>query len=70
MKVSVVIPCFNERDTIEQIVNSVRRFEVRLFSSTDFRNPNPLTDFLDRINRTFCIWGFVPLSGIGLILSN
>jgi glycosyltransferase involved in cell wall biosynthesis len=24
MKVSVVIPCFNERDTIEQIVNAVR----------------------------------------------
>jgi len=29
MKVSVVIPVFNERDTIEQIVNAVRAAEVR-----------------------------------------
>ena len=29
MKVSVVIPCFNERDTIEQVVNSVRNSPVQ-----------------------------------------
>jgi glycosyltransferase involved in cell wall biosynthesis len=29
MKVSVIIPCFNERDTIEQIVNSVRNSPVQ-----------------------------------------
>ena len=29
MKVSVVIPCFNERDTIEQIVNSVRNSPIQ-----------------------------------------
>src|SRR5437763_7454024 len=29
MKVSVVIPVFNERDTIEQIVNAVRAAEIR-----------------------------------------
>src|SRR3977135_1044855 len=29
MKVSVVIPCFNERDTIEQVVNSVRSSPVQ-----------------------------------------
>jgi glycosyltransferase involved in cell wall biosynthesis len=29
MKVSVVIPCFNERDTIEQVVNSVRNAPVQ-----------------------------------------
>jgi glycosyltransferase involved in cell wall biosynthesis len=29
MKVSVVIPCFNERDTIEQLVNSVRNSPVQ-----------------------------------------
>jgi glycosyltransferase involved in cell wall biosynthesis len=28
MKISVVIPVFNERDTIEQIVNAVRRAEI------------------------------------------
>jgi glycosyltransferase involved in cell wall biosynthesis len=29
MKVSVVIPCFNERDTIEQLVNSVRNSPIQ-----------------------------------------
>ena len=29
MKVSVVIPCFNERDTIEQVVNSVRNSPIQ-----------------------------------------
>jgi glycosyltransferase involved in cell wall biosynthesis len=29
MKVSVVIPCFNERDTIEQIVRTVRASPVK-----------------------------------------
>jgi len=29
MKVSAVIPCFNERDTIEQVVNSVRNSPVQ-----------------------------------------
>jgi glycosyltransferase involved in cell wall biosynthesis len=29
MKVSVVIPCFNERDTIERVVNSVRNSPVQ-----------------------------------------
>jgi glycosyltransferase involved in cell wall biosynthesis len=29
MKVSVVIPCFDERDTIEQVVNSVRNSPVQ-----------------------------------------
>jgi glycosyltransferase involved in cell wall biosynthesis len=29
MKVSVVIPVFNERDTIEQVVNAVRAAEIR-----------------------------------------
>src|SRR6202045_3372541 len=29
MKVSVVIPCFDERDTIEQVVNSVRNSPIQ-----------------------------------------
>jgi glycosyltransferase involved in cell wall biosynthesis len=29
VKVSVVIPCFNERDTIEQVVNSVRNSPIQ-----------------------------------------
>ena len=29
MKVSVIIPCFNERDTIEQLVNSVRNSPIQ-----------------------------------------
>jgi glycosyltransferase involved in cell wall biosynthesis len=29
MKVSVIIPCFNERDTIEQVVNSVRNSPIQ-----------------------------------------